>query len=871
MAIDAGTLVTKTRVDLAGFNAGLQQMTRLAQQQGQRAGRAFSRGMNSQIGASSGLVSGFNQLQAGAAGFNQQLTDIERNTRRAGFGASLLARLRLLEEGFRLVQGGLQRYGQAVGELTRLEGRLRLVTDSTEQLVAVQDQLRGISNDTFTSLEATSDVYVRLANESEQLGFSQNEVLGITEALNQATLISGRTAAESENAVRQLTQAFGAGRLQGDEFRSVAENLPIVLAQLREATGLTTGELRELGAEGEVTAELLGAVLLDNLTELRREADKIPTTFGRAYQVLQNETQIATKNFDDQLGIQEDVAFSLATIADDVVPRVFDSLADLAAIIGGLSNEGIPSLISVAQSLATVLDNIVSAADRASGALSRVLALANRVAVIDRIGRAQQQAAGGPLDIARSLFGDEQARARQQRAGELAELGRRAFNPNVTLAELEAELTLIQSRDAEVGNELAAARENRLRLQENLAEAATAAAAETENRERLETEIRRIREAAAGGGDSGGRGGRGGRSAADREAARAAREAERQAAINAQIGQRVINQARLLEIELRIVQAQNAENDALTEQLQTEQAIEQIRQRTTALLENVTDLNVIAAAEANEQLQIEIENLQLQERLRDIEQERIELLREQRRIQGEFADSLRDTLGADTELTSAFNRRLAESEDQVNRLSDAAQGLGSSLVSALRRGEGALESFFNVLLDRAFNALGQLIDSGIANLIASFTGGGGGFGFANFGFNSNFINQFGRGGFDFSNFFPGGSPSAFPGATLGFGGSLGFRDGGSFRVGGRGPADSRLVQFMATPGEEVNIRRPGQSSTDSILITFRNESTGEQQTARGQRDSSGNLRVEFPRLVNLALTDRTSPANRTLRNAGVSI
>lgn len=41
----------------------------------------------------------------------------------------------------------------------------------------------------------------------------------------------------------------------------------------------------------------------------------------------------------------------------------------------------------------------------------------------------------------------------------------------------------------------------------------------------------------------------------------------------------------------------------------------------------------------------------------------------------------------------------------------------------------------------------------------------------------------------------------------------GFKTGGTFRVGGSGGADSQMVAFRATPGEMVDIRRPGQVDT----------------------------------------------------------
>lgn len=46
-----------------------------------------------------------------------------------------------------------------------------------------------------------------------------------------------------------------------------------------------------------------------------------------------------------------------------------------------------------------------------------------------------------------------------------------------------------------------------------------------------------------------------------------------------------------------------------------------------------------------------------------------------------------------------------------------------------------------------------------------------------------------------------------------FRGFPGFATGGSFRVGGAGGVDSQLVAFRATPGEQVDVRTPGQVSS----------------------------------------------------------
>ncbi|RZJ01814.1 MAG: hypothetical protein EON90_02055 [Brevundimonas sp.] len=47
----------------------------------------------------------------------------------------------------------------------------------------------------------------------------------------------------------------------------------------------------------------------------------------------------------------------------------------------------------------------------------------------------------------------------------------------------------------------------------------------------------------------------------------------------------------------------------------------------------------------------------------------------------------------------------------------------------------------------------------------------------------------------------------------------GFATGGSFKVGGAGGIDSQLMQFRATPGEMVDIRKPGQDRSGAMTLT----------------------------------------------------
>ena len=80
-----------------------------------------------------------------------------------------------------------------------------------------------------------------------------------------------------------------------------------------------------------------------------------------------------------------------------------------------------------------------------------------------------------------------------------------------------------------------------------------------------------------------------------------------------------------------------------------------------------------------------------------------------------------------------------------------------------------------------------------------------------------------------------------------------FQAGGQFTVGGSGGVDSRLVQFLATPGEQVTVNPPGQApgTTNVIIQNFGGSQieTERRQNAQGGED----IYVMIDRMVARAL------------------
>ena len=171
----------------------------------------------------------------------------------------------------------------------QLENRLRVVTETSEQLRSAFKALADVSERTRSSLRGSVELYSRLALSTRELGLNQRQLLGLTESINQAIIISGASAKEAENGLIQLSQGLASGALRGDELRSVLEQLPRVADVIADSMGVTRGQLRKLGEEGAISAMTVLRAFEESQQGLQEEFAKTQQTLGQALTQLTNE------------------------------------------------------------------------------------------------------------------------------------------------------------------------------------------------------------------------------------------------------------------------------------------------------------------------------------------------------------------------------------------------------------------------------------------------------------------------------------------------------------------------------------------------------------------------------------------------------
>lgn len=223
--------------------------------------------------------------------------------------------------------------------MTNMRSRIRLVTDSSEEAARVQQRLMGVANRTRTDFAAIGTIYARVGRSADELGLSQERLIGFAETLSQALKVSGATTTEAESAILQLSQALGSGQLRGEEFRSLMENGGRAAKALADGIGVPLGALRELAFQGKLTSDIVIRALESQAGVIQKEFDGMAVTVGDAMTVLQNALAETIGKMNESTGATGTLSEKIVEFADTIKdPSFIAGLRGIADAIGVLAN-----------------------------------------------------------------------------------------------------------------------------------------------------------------------------------------------------------------------------------------------------------------------------------------------------------------------------------------------------------------------------------------------------------------------------------------------------------------------------------------------------------------------------------------------------
>lgn len=214
--------------------------------------------------------------------FNDSLKRTEAATARASNGLSQFIKTAV---GFAAVKKEMD----LTDTYTNTNTRLGMITNSLAEQ-------RSLQNDIFAAANRTRGSYTEMASAASKMRMlagdsfgSNQEAVAFTELLTKSIKVSGAGTAEQNSAFLQISQAMAAGRLQGDEFRSVMENAPMVANAIAQYMGKSKGELKELSSQGLITADIVKNAMFQAAGDIEDRFSSMPMTFADIWQRIKND------------------------------------------------------------------------------------------------------------------------------------------------------------------------------------------------------------------------------------------------------------------------------------------------------------------------------------------------------------------------------------------------------------------------------------------------------------------------------------------------------------------------------------------------------------------------------------------------------
>lgn len=183
---------------------------------------------------------------------------------------------------------GLKKAVDLSDSLVSMRARLDRMNDglqTTQELETMIYQSAQRSRGSFTD---TMGLVSQLGTMAGDAFNSSKEIVQFAEQLNKQLALSGASGSSAQAAILQLEQGLASGVLRGDELNSVMEQAPALAKSIADYMQVSVGELREMGSQGQITADIVKNALFAAAKDTNAEFEKTPMTWAQVWTVASN-------------------------------------------------------------------------------------------------------------------------------------------------------------------------------------------------------------------------------------------------------------------------------------------------------------------------------------------------------------------------------------------------------------------------------------------------------------------------------------------------------------------------------------------------------------------------------------------------------
>lgn len=200
--------------------------------------------------------------------------------------------------------------------LTQTTARLDMMNDGLQTTEELQQMIFQAAQRSRGEYQSTADAVSKMGIMAGDAFNSNQELVAFAEQLNKQFTIAGTSQEGISAAMLQLTQAMGSGVLRGEELNSVFEQAPTIIQTIADYLDVPIGQIRDMAADGQLTAEIVKNALLSAADETNAKFEEMPMTFGQIWTSISNEALMAFQPVLEQIsGLANSEEFQTLTSA----------------------------------------------------------------------------------------------------------------------------------------------------------------------------------------------------------------------------------------------------------------------------------------------------------------------------------------------------------------------------------------------------------------------------------------------------------------------------------------------------------------------------------------------------------------------------
>jgi tape measure domain-containing protein len=289
-------------------------------------------------------------LEKGSTAAEKQLDRTERAMEKTDKAAGgLTTQLTKLSAAFAAVVSAqaLRAMADMVQKYEEYADRVRGATSSADEFDMVQKRLLATANGTYRSLGEAQELYIRTADSLRSLGYSTSQALDVTDSMSYAFVTNATSADRAGAAIDALSKSVNTGKVAADQWETITSAIPSVINDIAAASGKTAAEVRNLGAQGKLTAFQLTEGLRKSLDATAKAAGDMSNNLVDAGVRSRTALTQVLVSLEQQTGALASFTNGIITAAD-------------AVLAFGTDAEKMESFLNAATTAAAALGSVIA-------------------------------------------------------------------------------------------------------------------------------------------------------------------------------------------------------------------------------------------------------------------------------------------------------------------------------------------------------------------------------------------------------------------------------------------------------------------------------------------------------------------------------